>query len=337
MDEELAETVDVNFGCVLPRLQMISVHRFLRSLEVGATKVAGISQVVIDGAQVARLCFKNEEMAEAFLSKYGGLSQHEIERRRLEVVIKSPETREKFIRIADFPVNGKIGILENKLGELGKILTLRRDIYKASGNQDYIECYNGFITVRMILTKEIPSYALAGRYRVHIRYSGQAYTCRVCNQPGHVGANCPNRVKEPPMGQKQLLDPKQREPTEKAGQKEHTRETPPIMNTTNFPPLKEARKAASQTRSETKGKEIDKASAVKETKTHIENEHITNTLVTNVEPGPSETEANSSMEKWLTLSSPFVCRFATISSTDFSILWKTRMMSREATTQYRTP
>lgn len=116
---------------------------------------------------------------EAFLSKYGGLSQHEIEGKKIDIVVKSPDTREKFIRISDFPVNGNIETLERKLSEFGKILNLRRDTYKASEKLDYIECYNGFITVRMILTKEIPSYVLAGKFEVHVRYSGQTYTCRV--------------------------------------------------------------------------------------------------------------------------------------------------------------
>lgn len=105
MDEELAETVDVNFGCISPRLQMISVHRYLRALEVDTNTIIGISQVVIDRAQVARLCFRSAESEDTFLNKYGGLSQHEIEGKRLDVVVKSPDSKEKFIRISDFPVN----------------------------------------------------------------------------------------------------------------------------------------------------------------------------------------------------------------------------------------
>lgn len=187
----LINMVDVDFGPVFPRFHPITVHRFLKSL--GVSEVLGVSPLLQTANQVARITFKSEAETEEFLNKHGGLSHHDLEERRVQVIIKEPGVQEKYIRIADFPVNVNLDIVKTRLREFGTVLNIRRERYKATQEHDYIECFNGFITARMTLHQAIPSYLMVGDYKVYVRYSGQILTCRVCNQAGHLGAQCPKR------------------------------------------------------------------------------------------------------------------------------------------------
>lgn len=187
----LINMVDVDFGPIFPRLHPITVHRFLKSL--GVSDVLGVSPLLQTANQIARITFKSEAETEEFLNKHGGLSHHDLEERRVQVTIKEPGVQEKYIRIADFPVNVNLDIVKTRLREFGTVLNIRRERYKATQEHDYIECFNGFITARMTLHQAIPSYLMVGDYKVYVRYSGQTLTCRVCNQAGHLGAQCPKR------------------------------------------------------------------------------------------------------------------------------------------------
>lgn len=252
----LINMVDVDFGPVMPRLHPLTVHRFLKSLGLFSAKVLGISPLLQTANQVARITFSNEAESETFLNQHGGLSHHDLEEKRVQVIIKDPGVQEKFIRIADFPVNVNLDIVKTRLREFGTVLNIRRERYKATEEHDYIECYNGFITVRMTLNQPIPSYLMIGDYKVYVRYSGQLQTCRVCNQTGHLGAQCPKKKAQ--QVPKEAAD-KEMDKT----RKEKGKEKQQLDYNVEFPPLSVAKRSESVTARE-KTTETEKETEVEE-------------------------------------------------------------------------
>lgn len=189
----LVDTVEIGFGNPSPRLQMLTIHRFVRSLGVTNDQVFALAPIVLASTQVVRLTFHSTAEATAFLDKHKGVSSHDLENRPIQVVVKDPNEEEKFVRICDFPANENIDILRTRFSSFGTVLAVKRDRYQASVTDDYFNCWSGHIVLRMTLSMPIPNYVKVGDFKVYVRYQGQPPTCRVCNLPGHLGAACPTR------------------------------------------------------------------------------------------------------------------------------------------------
>lgn len=235
----LVATVEVGFGNQgSKRFLMSSVHEMLIDMGADVTQFYAIAGIMLASTQVVHITFKLASEATAFLEKFGGVTRRTIEGKAVQIVIKDPNVTEKFVRISDFPANGNLDVVKTRLREFGAVLDIRRDRYRTSAAGSYIDCFTGNITARMTLDTPIPSYLNIGDYKTYVRYEGQPITCRACNLPGHLGAQCPT-VKKPPMitgkGPKPARPPlpaswaKKTTPT--------TTNEPPQLSEVSFPPL----------------------------------------------------------------------------------------------------
>lgn len=320
----LINMVDVDFGPLMPRLHPITIHRFLKSL--GVSEVLGVSPLLQNANQVARITFKSEAETESFLNQHGGMSHHDLEGQRVQVVVKDPGVQEKFIRIADFPVNVNLDIVKTRLREFGTVLNIRRERYKATEEHDYIECFNGFITARMTLTQAIPSYLMIGDYKVYVRYNGQMLTCRVCNQAGHLGAQCPKK-KLPTMPMATPPIEKEKGRKEKEKQKtDYNVDFPPLPTGPNTGRVSEGEKNKTKEKKKTEDGRVDMTeeqkhssedSGKKKKATQSKVDETTQKEKQNLEKEmdadreahvkenreENEKDPDESLDKWLTLSS----------------------------------
>ena len=80
-------------------------------------------------------------------------------------------------------------VLIGRLSHYGRVLSFRRDRSIATG------ILNGVRTVRMRLSKTIPSAIRFAGESVFISYPGQPKSCRKCGDIGHLAQGC----KKPPL------------------------------------------------------------------------------------------------------------------------------------------
>lgn len=193
----MTNTVDIDFGNVLPRVQWATIHSFITSMGLDQFQENDITHLIIAGSQIARLKFHSTHEFESFLNKYGGLSYYDgLSEETLEVMICDPSLPGKLVRISNFSTNPeRLPIVTAKLSEFGTVLEIRQERFKSTKDLDYYEVYNGLITARMNLTKEIPSYVMIEDQKVLVCYPGQIITCWVCNNPGHLRSSCPKKKK----------------------------------------------------------------------------------------------------------------------------------------------
>ncbi|EFX66518.1 hypothetical protein DAPPUDRAFT_116318 [Daphnia pulex] len=169
-------TFEIGFGNPFPRLQLLSEHRFVTGLGLSESKILAIAPVLLVGDQVVRVTLFKTADVTAILNQHGGVRQHCIEGRQINVLIKDPNVEEHFVRVFDYPANANMEVMKVRLREFGTVLDLRRDRY-AGATAGMIPCLTGQLTVRMTLNSPIHSYLQVGEHKVYIRYPNQPVTC----------------------------------------------------------------------------------------------------------------------------------------------------------------
>ena len=91
-----------------------------------------------------------------------------------------------FVNIFNAPHEMDDTAVSSKLSYFGTILSNRRGHW-----QSHPEWENGVRHYRMELCHTIPSFIKIGQFSLHVKYDGQPKTCRKCNGPGHMAAECP--------------------------------------------------------------------------------------------------------------------------------------------------
>jgi hypothetical protein len=243
------DTFEIGFGNPQPRLQLLTVHRFVTGLGLQASQILAIAPVLLVGDQVVRVTLLKSADVTAILDKHGGPHQHLLEGRPIQVLIKDPNVDEKFVRISDYPPNANMEVLKVRLREFGTVLDLRQDRY-AGATAGMIPCLTGQVTVRMTLNAAIPSYLQVGDYKIYVRYSNQPITCRECNQTGHMATACPQKLTKnsptvPTPTGKGVASTKGAAKVQAA--KAPTTKEAPKLTTTNYPPLLSSEAAQWQT------------------------------------------------------------------------------------------
>lgn len=196
------DTVEIGVGIPGPRFQVLAYHTLLKELGEDGLNFKSIADIVLSNPQVVHVTFTESADAEEFLRKHGGVSQHVMEGKPTPMVFRDPNISEKFVRISDFPANGTLEVVTTRLREFGAVLDIRRERYRPSA--EYFSCLTGVIVARMSLRTAIPNYLQIGDYKTFVRYPGQPQTCRACNLPGHIGANCPKRTQPAPAAARQM-------------------------------------------------------------------------------------------------------------------------------------
>lgn len=103
--------------------------------------------------------------------------------------VSCPEVPTINVAIFDAPYDLPDDALRYRLGSFGTVVGIKRLHYSA-----YTHIETGVRSTRMYLDRPIPSFLRFGWRLVHIRYEGQPFTCRKCNQSGHLAKDCPDKV-----------------------------------------------------------------------------------------------------------------------------------------------
>ncbi|EFX69689.1 hypothetical protein DAPPUDRAFT_113437 [Daphnia pulex] len=230
------DSFEIGFGNPFPRLQLLSVHHFVKGLGLSESKILVIAPVLLVGDQVVRVTLFKTADVTAILNQHGGARQHRIEGRQINVLIKDPNVEERFVRVFDYPANANMEVMKVRLREFGTVLDLRRDRY-AGATAGMIPCLTGQLTVRMTLNYPIPSYLQVGEHKVYIRYANQPVTCRECNLPGHMALDCPARKNRLLPAPPKIVPQKTNGGKEKSMAAALQSASRPPSTPTEFPPL----------------------------------------------------------------------------------------------------
>ena len=188
-------TVVFDFGLPKPELKMLSVHQWIRSLGITLEQIYGLMPVTLASTQMVRLKFNKQADYEAFLCKFEGSQKLIVsDDQTVNVTVKAEGTRERYVRICDVPFEVSLDEVKKRLNQYGKVSSIRRETYASRQPEDgYFPTLSGWITARMEISKNIPSYMMFGGERAMIKYQGQIPTCMLCSATGHFGHKCPNK------------------------------------------------------------------------------------------------------------------------------------------------
>jgi hypothetical protein len=101
------------------------------------------------------------------------------------------------VRIQHFKFDDDLSLLSKRLGEFGVISRVFWDTYQDRSLPRWNGIKTGVVNVDMEIHKGIPSYITFGSYKdpLMVSYAGQMHTCRMCDSPTHVLANCPKQFR----------------------------------------------------------------------------------------------------------------------------------------------
>ncbi|EFX66646.1 hypothetical protein DAPPUDRAFT_116139 [Daphnia pulex] len=99
------------------------------------------------------------------------------------------------VRIQHFKFDYVLSLLNKRLREYGVISRIFWDTYQDRSLPRWNGIKTGVVNVDMEIHKGIPSYITFGSYKdpLMVSYAGQMHTCRMCDSPTHVLANCPKQ------------------------------------------------------------------------------------------------------------------------------------------------
>ena len=140
---------------------MVDIHKFIRNLlkeiKIDERCIFGIMAMLQAPSQVVRIKFGDDHETEFkfFLQKYKGNGSIMLGRGRGRVKIHDANLALKYVRVGDAPFELPITSVIGALRGYGAVMDARRDRY-VGGN--YLAGYQWWVTVQMVMTKDIPSY-----------------------------------------------------------------------------------------------------------------------------------------------------------------------------------
>ena len=106
------------------------------------------------------------------------------------VMLETAGIGTRMVKVFNLPMELPTMVIQQALQSYGKIVSINNDTWGPTFR--YKVC-NGVRSVRIMLTKHIPSYLVIGGYRALISYENQPITCAQCTQTGHMRNECPRR------------------------------------------------------------------------------------------------------------------------------------------------
>ena len=97
-----------------------------------------------------------------------------------------------FLTIYDAPFELADLAIIRRLAPYCEVLHYRRGRFSFAPSVSSV--YNGLRHYRVRVIKPIPSFLRFGKTLLFLRHDGQAPTCRRCNQPGHFGNQCSQKI-----------------------------------------------------------------------------------------------------------------------------------------------
>lgn len=160
------EKVTVSGGAIIDHLKSLKFLNNVRCM-----------QAVQKGFAVS---FNNEDIPKSLLE----MREMQLEGR--DVFVTRPDTTRSIVKIYDLPYELEDKHVREMLENYGEVLSFRRD---RMAQLPLVE--NGIRTAMMIMEDEVPSRHAFGKYVAKIWYPSVKKVCRICQEEGHIGANCP--------------------------------------------------------------------------------------------------------------------------------------------------
>ncbi|KAK4030452.1 hypothetical protein OUZ56_023546 [Daphnia magna] len=144
---------------------------------------------------VFRIGFKTVKDHIAFLNKFSAKESVVISGKEVRIRVRDRSVNLVRVRIQHFKFDDDLSLLNKRLREFGVISRVFWDTYQDRSLPRWNGIKTGVVNVDMEINKGIPSFITFGSYKdpLMVSYAGQMHTCRMCDSPTHVLANCPKQ------------------------------------------------------------------------------------------------------------------------------------------------
>ncbi|XP_034256279.1 uncharacterized protein LOC117654169 [Thrips palmi] len=175
-----------------PKVTPMTFQRWLRDdLLCSVNDICGIQQEF--GTRRVYVKFTNGAKCDAIMGLTEGKGTIMTEDgSRVQVEITNCGYGYREVRIFNVPFEVRNDVLTAALAPYGKVINIRATAY---GENFIFKCDSGVRIARMELRTHIPSFLHIGtsRTRATVVYDGQERTCAICNKPGHLRFDCPEK------------------------------------------------------------------------------------------------------------------------------------------------
>jgi hypothetical protein len=144
---------------------------------------------------VFRVGFKTVKDHVDFLEKFTKVESVTIGGNEVKIRVRDRSVNLIRVRIQHFKFNDDLSLLNKRLREYGLVSRIFWDTYQDRLLPKWNGIKTGVVNVDMEIHKGIPSYITFGSYKdpLMVSYAGQMHTCRLCDSPTHVLADCPKQ------------------------------------------------------------------------------------------------------------------------------------------------
>ncbi|KAK4030460.1 hypothetical protein OUZ56_023605 [Daphnia magna] len=144
---------------------------------------------------VFRIGFKTVKDHIEFLNKFSAKESVVISGKEVRIRVRDRSVNLVRVRIQHFKFDDDLSLLNKRLREFGVISRVFWDTYQDRSLPRWNGIKTGVVNVDMEIHKGIPSFITFGSYKdpLMVSYAGQMHTCRMCDSPTHVLANCPKQ------------------------------------------------------------------------------------------------------------------------------------------------
>jgi hypothetical protein len=187
-------TAEINFGSI-----EVTRHEFYECFERHDSESDSIFEAVsrLPGRSfcVFRVCFKTVKNHIEFLDTFSTKEFVVIKGKEVRIRVRDRSINLVRVRIQHFKFNDDLSLLSKRLREYGLVSRIFWDTYQDRSLPKWNGIKTGVVNVDMEIHKNIPSYITFGSYKdpLMVSYAGQLYTCRLCDSPTHVLADCPKQ------------------------------------------------------------------------------------------------------------------------------------------------
>ncbi|KAI9550943.1 hypothetical protein GHT06_004471 [Daphnia sinensis] len=187
-------TAEISFGNT-----EVTRHEFYECFEHDSNESDSIFDAVsrLPGRAfcVFRVGFKTVKDHFEFLDKFSAKESVVISGKEVRIRVRDRSVNLVRVRVQHFKFDDDLGLLNKRLREFGVISRVFWDTYQDRSLPKWNGIKTGVVNVDMEIHKGIPSYITFGSYKdpLMVSYAGQMHTCRMCDSPTHVLANCPKQ------------------------------------------------------------------------------------------------------------------------------------------------
>ena len=184
-------TVELCFGRV--RIFKARAFEYLKRFDVVASTIELLFDVPDASQAIYYVTFRTAESHSAFMSRHGAERTVKLGDADVKVTCADKSLHFRDILLSKIPPNFDLDAIKTILKNFGKVSKCEWEVYADRAMGDLVGCKTGFIKIRMVVEKHLPSYVNIGPYRCYVTYKGQPITCRHCDDRGHTWIACPKR------------------------------------------------------------------------------------------------------------------------------------------------